>query len=786
MGSCSVDDQSLPFSLKLSNLLLLLFTLSFLSPSAQGRATSSSQDAHEWATSGLNRKQQRSVSNNDSDSLSESSGYSTGPDEVPRLHDIVPSPDVSLGLYTFTEWTEGSALDRVLLNVQTVDGLHHVVNVTYAQRPKSRSCSRGGTQHVANVSVRSPIDVDNSNFQWTCSTCTDEKSSRTWNLPLLLNCTRELANITALTSGHVLPPDHDRLDYMYDGRWTYVASCVVYTILVGDVIRTTWDCLLVVDRCPSFPEESAVLTYDLCIREKCEYTPFDWPYLLATTSDARTKNRYCAVCNGFDESTLTTQYVDLNCQHYGIAHILDGSVMMAPDKPFFHVVRDETVVRETCPNATVHVSRNDSCRPVFNVLQANTSTCAQGQCNYATSLDIEVQNFSGSGSLLDLENITDTTPDCYVVESDQAIVCNTKFHLSCNQVVALKQTEFSVLEDGHIHDHVTGAYLKIGEYIHINGTVFRCNVFSKNYTTIHKVWNVKMLPIILSAVACALTSLCCLIVFVTYCLFTELRTLPGICTMSYVLSLGVTFLILLVGADRVEIKWLCTLIGFLFHYFALSHFTWSSVIAVNLLRSFVITSITSSHTKTRKSLIFYNIIGWGIPLFVCVTCLVLDKGSNVNIDYATDKLCYLQAEISLLVGFVAPVSIIVLFNLLTFIVLVVSIHTTMKTTKMATLNSRVSNTKRKLRTFTGIFSLLGLTWILALMASIKSLKVLWYLFFVITLLHGPTLLIIFVFNNRTRQLYIQNFGKILNFSKTTNSTKNKDIKSLTVRKITQV
>ena len=82
----------------------------------------------------------------------------------------------------------------------------------------------------------------------------------------------------------------------------------------------------------------------------------------------------------------------------------------------------------------------------------------------------------------------------------------------------------------------------------------------------------------------------------------------------------------------------------------------------------------------------------------------------------------------------------------------------------------------KLRTFAGIFSLFCITWILALMVSIKSLEVLWYLFFVITLLHGPTLLIIFVFNNRTRQLYIQKFGKLLNFSKTTNSTKYKDIK----------
>ena len=147
----------------------------------------------------------------------------------------------------------------------------------------------------------------------------------------------------------------------------------------------------------------------------------------------------------------------------------------------------EAVVIEAFSNATVHVSANHKCRPVFDVLQPNTSTCVQGKCNYATSVGTEVKTISGYGSILELEKITDPTADCYVVESAQTIVCNTKVHLSCDQVVALKQTEFSVLEDRHSYDLVTGAYLKFGEYIHINGTVLRCNVFSQNCTTIHKV-----------------------------------------------------------------------------------------------------------------------------------------------------------------------------------------------------------------------------------------------------------------------------------------------------------
>ena len=82
-----------------------------------------------------------------------------------------------------------------------------------------------------------------------------------------------------------------------------------------------------------------------------------------------------------------------------------------------------------------------------------------------------------------------------------------------------------------------------------------------------------MVHIVLSVVACAITGLCCFLVFVTYCLFGELRTLPGLCTMGYVLALGVTFLMLLGESERVESKWLCTLLGFMLHYFALTNFT---------------------------------------------------------------------------------------------------------------------------------------------------------------------------------------------------------------------
>ena len=715
--------------------LLLSFTLLFLLfPITRGRATSPSHVARDCTTCHFNTT--RHATTISLDGIPETNGYGASANET-AVVDHVDLTDILVVSFHFQLlFTQSSGNDHSLLNLEAIilDSGSEWIDTTL------RSCSKEGGS-VAYISVRSPTcHVVNTSIQLVCSTC-NGKNLRTWHSSLLLNCTTKLTNSSDKS------------------EWSVVSSTIMYHTrskvsesIVGDVIQTTLD----LESDCYFPLTIRIAnnaqcysgyykTY--CTEAKFQGNPWDSENLL----------------NPPVNSNLTAQdvaYVRLEC-HY------DCRLPSHPE--FFHLSplvgrRIPTIQGKviTCPHRKVHISERENCRSLYDV-QRNASKCVDGQCHNSNN---SVNTTSASGLEPSLQNVANPTPDCYLEESSHTIICNRNPYLSCENVVALKQTEFAVFDNGSIYDHVTDDYLTDDEYVYINGTLFRCNVFVQNYTTFHRVWNYETLPILLSAVACAITSLCCFIIFVTYCLFSELRTLPGICTMCYVFSLGVTFLLVFGEFEAVDIMWLCTLLGFLLHYFALSHFTWSSVIAINLLRSFVIVSKTSprpvtiNRRKTIKQIVLYNIIGWGIPLLVCVTCLVLDKGTNVNIDYATDKLCYLQEKVAVLVGFIMPVCIIVLFNLVTFIVLVVSIHRTIKATKMATSNSRDSNTKKKLRIYAGIFSLLGLTWILALMASIKDLDVLWYLFFVITLLHGPTLLVMFVLNKRTRHLYISMFERL--------------------------
>ena len=130
--------------------------------------------------------------------------------------------------------------------------------------------------------------------------------------------------------------------------------------------------------------------------------------------------------------------------------------------------------------------QNKSCIPVYFVVQRTPIIDLQELNNYSSdSVDM------GSASVREssLEDVDNTMTYCYSLPVDQTIVCNAAVNLSCQIVVALRETEFSVLNDGRIHYNVADVYLKVGEFIHINETAFRCKFFSKHYSTSRKVWD---------------------------------------------------------------------------------------------------------------------------------------------------------------------------------------------------------------------------------------------------------------------------------------------------------
>lgn len=109
----------------------------------------------------------------------------------------------------------------------------------------------------------------------------------------------------------------------------------------------------------------------------------------------------------------------------------------------------------------------------------------------------------------------------------------------------------------------------------------------------------------------------------------------------------------------------CNIVGFLFHYFMLTSFTWMLVIGSIQYMYFVrIFNTHVSHFITKST-----IFGWIFPLMFPI--LVVSIG--INGGYRSETRCWIRDEILQYVTFLAPISVIVLCNLTLFIIILFSL-----------------------------------------------------------------------------------------------------------------
>ena len=91
-------------------------------------------------------------------------------------------------------------------------------------------------------------------------------------------------------------------------------------------------------------------------------------------------------------------------------------------------------------------------------------------------------------------------------------------------------------------------------------------------------WQYDSLGVTLTIVSSAFSIVSCYLLLFTYFLFSKLRNYAGLCIMSYAFALGTFYVFLIFGAGLVNNKATCTAMGFILHFFTLSHLTWSTVL----------------------------------------------------------------------------------------------------------------------------------------------------------------------------------------------------------------
>ena len=277
-----------------------------------------------------------------------------------------------------------------------------------------------------------------------------------------------------------------------------------------------------------------------------------------------------------------------------------------------------------------------------------------------------------------------------------------------------------------------------------------CLPFRKTFNTTEKIKVVTKSDTgyslrILTLICFSISIMFLFILLVTYWMFKELRTLPGLNLMSLAVSMLLSQVIWLIGTAQFINTKTCEVLGIIEHYLFLVTFMAMSVISYH---SCIVFSrpFGRSSNNNRAQFAKYSSIAWISPAIFIAVCVTLDQTEATFDIYGTT--CWLSTGKAVLYLFILPAAVITLFNIVTFI-----------KTALALCNRSDSqilqrDRKQNLIVCTKLATLVGFPWLFAFFGVIfPHTEAFEYLFVVFNCLQGFYMGVAFVCNKKTIQLY---------------------------------
>ncbi|XP_072043383.1 uncharacterized protein [Amphiura filiformis] len=231
--------------------------------------------------------------------------------------------------------------------------------------------------------------------------------------------------------------------------------------------------------------------------------------------------------------------------------------------------------------------------------------------------------------------------------------------------------------------------------------------------------------------------------FGLFCRFKDLRNLHGRCIMNLSVALFIAQLSFLLTSELTTIpQTACLIMACISHFTWLASFTWTTIIAINLLRVFSSTRVENEQRDGRqKSHYIVPACGWGIPLLIILACIGIDEADAFPI-YSRISPCWMVNPTSNLLAFGVPVAVSQVINVILFVITVIVACRSQRRSRR--LQRRNHNLTAFLRDFILCFKigvLMGVSWSLGFAASFSNSDTLWWIFVVTNSLQGILLLV---------------------------------------------
>ncbi|KAM9785655.1 LOW QUALITY PROTEIN: cadherin EGF LAG seven-pass G-type receptor 3 [Neosynchiropus ocellatus] len=197
-------------------------------------------------------------------------------------------------------------------------------------------------------------------------------------------------------------------------------------------------------------------------------------------------------------------------------------------------------------------------------------------------------------------------------------------------------------------------------------------------------------------------------------------------------------LVFLIGVNQTEQQFLCTVVAILLHYFFMSTFAWMFVEGLHIYRM-----QTEQRNINFGAMRFYYAIGWGVPAIITGLAVGLDPEGYGNPDF-----CWISIYDKLIWSFAGPIGIVILMNGGIFMIVAkMSCNPSQKETKKLPVIATIRNAFMLLLVATS-------TWLCGLMAVNNSILAFYYIFNVLCLVQGLSVMLAFtVFNSEVQEAW---------------------------------
>lgn len=260
---------------------------------------------------------------------------------------------------------------------------------------------------------------------------------------------------------------------------------------------------------------------------------------------------------------------------------------------------------------------------------------------------------------------------------------------------------------------------------------------------------------LISLICNCLSVVCLSFTLLTYCLFSELRTIPGKNNMALATSMIIAQILFQFGLTATDNQLFCKIVGVCVHFFWLLTMFCMVSCSLHMFRTFVnITGSAPTMTSRPRDFVIYCVFSvMAATAFVLINIVYsILNSEHDDMGYGGD-ICYISSKIMIGATFALPVAIVFVSNKTMFFFVVYRIHNLPNVRKNSTKERSNFLIYIKLSTLTG-----G-SWIFGFIYQWTEITAFIYLFIVATCCQGVFIMLSFVCNKRVMQLYISRCNK---------------------------